>query len=295
MLDIPLDYYKIFCKVVQSGSMTKAAGELFITQPAVSMVIRELENKLNGQLLTRTQKGVTPTYEGKVLYEHISSALQLIERAEEKYTSVKSLHEGEIKIGASDTLTDKFLLKYIERFSKLYPNINIKITNRISTETAKLLRDGEVDVGFVNLPIQCDKSVEVIECMDIHDCLICGSAYKHLVQKGIHISNIADYPLILLEGASSTRRFLNQYALKAGITLNPILELGSSDLLLKFTKINFGLTFVIQEFSEEHIDDVHLFSVPLTPKPKTRHIGMIKIKNVEFSDATKAFTAMILA
>ena len=83
--DIPLDLYKIFCIVVRTGNMSSAAKELFISQPAVSMSIRQLEERMGAPLLIRTTKGVHTTPEGGVLYEYLEQALALIKTAENKY------------------------------------------------------------------------------------------------------------------------------------------------------------------------------------------------------------------
>ena len=84
-VDVSLDLYRIFCAVVRTGNMSAAARELFISQPAVSMSIRQLEDRMGSPLLVRTAKGVYPTAEGKLLYTYLEQALGLIQAAEEKY------------------------------------------------------------------------------------------------------------------------------------------------------------------------------------------------------------------
>lgn len=98
--DISLDLYRIFCAVVRTGNMSRAAKELYISQPAVSMAVRQLEERMGGELLVRTARGVYPTAEGKTLYTYLSQAMGLIQAAEDKYFQMLNMETGELKIGA---------------------------------------------------------------------------------------------------------------------------------------------------------------------------------------------------
>ncbi len=292
-LDISLDLYKIFCVVVRTENMSLAAKELFISQPAVSMAIRQLEDKYRKPLLVRSSKGIRPTAEGKMLYDYLVQALSLIQTAEDKYFQMASLNDGEIKIGASDTILSNYLLPYINVFMKRYPKITVKMTNNLTKETINLLKIGEVDIGFINLPVTHNDHFELSECMQLHDSLLCGERYKHLRQTGINLKNINDYPLLMLERGSSTRSFLDGYAEMSGVILKPAIELGSTDLLIKFAKINLGLTFAAREFLTKEINSGELFEIPITPKIPHRSIGLIKLTGIPLSYAAAKFVDIL--
>ncbi|MCI1959937.1 MAG: LysR family transcriptional regulator [Clostridia bacterium] len=292
--NIPLDLYRIFCVVVRTGNMSAAAKELFISQPAVSMSIRQLEDRMGSPLLVRTTKGVRTTPEGRVLFEYLDQALKLISTAEGKFLEMVNLKTGEIKIGASDTVIHNFLMSYLEKFNTQNSNINIKVTNKTTYESLKLLKSGAVDLCFINLPIKEDSDFEIIPCMTVHDCLIGGTKYKDLATSGIKLKNINKYPLLLLEDLSNSRRYIDSYAQKNGVVLKPIIELASSDLLLEFTKINLGLTYIIKEFEGKKIDNKTVFEIPVTPPIPSRNIGLVKLKNVPLSHAAKGFESLLL-
>mgnify|MGYP000415243998 CR=1 FL=1 len=97
-VDVSLDLYRIFCAVVRTGNMSAAARELFISQPAVSMSIRQLEDRMGSPLLVRTAKGVYPTAEGKLLYTYLEQALGLIQAAEEKYYQMVHMEMGDFDV-----------------------------------------------------------------------------------------------------------------------------------------------------------------------------------------------------
>ena len=287
-LDISLDLYKIYCAVVRTGNMSAAAKELYISQPAVSMSVRQLEDRMGSPLLIRTTKGVRTTPEGSMLYEYLEQALSLIKTAEKKYFEMVNLEDGEIRIGASDTVIANYLMPYLEKFNNIYPNINIKVTNKTTYESLKLLKNGSVDLCFVNLPIENSNEFDIIECIEIHDCLVGGSKYRELAETGIKLSEINKYPLLLLEDLSNTRRYIDKLALENSIELHPIIELGSSDILLDFVKINLGLTFTIKEFTKA-IDNENIFEIPLTPPVPPRSVGLVKLKGVALSNSAKGF------
>lgn len=292
-IDVSLDLYRIFCMVVKLGNMSAAAKELYISQPAVSMAIKQLEDRMGNVLLVRTAKGVYPTTEGKVLYTYLEQALCWIQAAEEKYFQLVNMEMGELKIGASDTVIANFLLPYLEEYHRLYPDINIKVTNKTTYESLRLLKNGSVDICFVNLPIVPEDDLEIVPCMEIQDVLVGGERYRQLAQIGLHIRELPQYPLLLLEDLSNSRRYLNRYAEENGVVLNPILELGSSDLLVSFAKINLGLTYVIKEFVQPELQLGKLYEIPLEPPIPKRSIGMVRLKNVSFSHAMKGFLDLI--
>jgi len=290
--DISLDSYKIFCAVVRTGSMSSAAKQLFITQPAVSMAVKQLEEKLGKPLVTRSPKGISPTAEGAVMYDYINRAFGLIDAAEKKYTEMAELKSGEIKIGASDTIMSRFLLPYIERYLADHPAINFKITNRTSFGTVNLLKNAQVDMGFVNLPLEKDPGLEVSECFKIRDCLIGGTKFSHLKTKTVTFKELSDLPLMLLERDSTSRRAQDRFAAANGFSLTPAIELGSSDLLARCVRINLGVAIVTKEFTD--IDDETVFEIPFAPRFPERAIGLIKIKGAALSHAAGSFAEMFM-
>ena len=290
-MNISLEYYKIFCKVAECKSMTAASQELYITQPAVSMAIKTLEDRLGGKLFFRTAKGIVLTTEGKTLYEQISAGLSTIQKAEEGYSRALALSGGEIRIGASDTICSYYLIPYLERFNQLYPEIAIKVVNRMSGAIIKLLCEGEIDIGFVNLPLDSGDQTEIYRCMEIHDAVIGGTKYKGLSLSGAEELN--NYPLLLLEKGSASRKFIDETVQAAGSALHPLIELGSNDMLVRFARINLGLAVIPHEFIQDELDGKTLFEIPVKGIPP-RHIGMAVRKGMPLSSSAAAFRQYFL-
>ena len=149
-MNIDLELYKTFYIVAKHKHMTKASEELHISQPAISQSIKKLEEQLDGTLFLRSNKGMELTEEGKMFFEYVKGALELIDNAEKEFTSFKTLDKGEIKIGCSTTLTKLILMDSIEKFHQDFPNININITNELTSKLIKDLKMGKLDFVIFN-------------------------------------------------------------------------------------------------------------------------------------------------
>ena len=290
---ISLDTYKIFCAVARTGNMSSAAKELFISQPAVSMAVKQLEERLGGQLLVRTPKGVRLTPEGRVLFNYLDMAFNMVKTAEHKYFELANLEKGEVRIGASDVVISGYLMPYIEKFSKAYSDIRIKVVNKTTYESLELLKRGVIDMCFVNLPIEAGDDMEITKCVRIHDCLIGGTKYRELAETGVKLSELSNYPLLLLEDMSNTRKQLDRFAAENGIFFKPIIELASYDLLIQFARINLGLTFIIREFDNSSIDGENIFEIPVEPQLAQRYVGLVMLKNAALSFAARRFVELL--
>lgn len=289
---VKLDLYKVFCEVGKCKSFSKAAKKLYMTQPAVSQAIMQLEEELKIRLFTRTYRGVTLTNEGEILFEYASAAINLINVGEEKILETKNLTMGELKIGVGDTISRHFLLPYLEEFHKNHPNIKFKIINSTTSELCEILKSGEIDIAICNFPIE-DSSLELRECIDIHDIFVCGEKYKEITDKNLSFEEIFKLPLIILEPKSNSRAYVEKYMSSRGLEITPEIELGSHDLLLEFAKINLGIACVIKEFSQDYLGEKLLYEVKTEEEIPKRSIGMCFLKSVPLSPASTRFAEIL--
>ncbi|MCF6460394.1 LysR family transcriptional regulator [Clostridium sp. Cult3] len=287
-MSIKLDLYKIFCEVAKCGSFSKAAKSLYMTQPAISQAIMQLESDLEVRLFTRTPRGVVLTNEGEILFEYVNSGINLIDVGEKKVMESKNLMAGELRIGVGDTISRYFLLPFLEKFHCEYPKIKLKVINRTTLELTDLLKSGEVDMAICNLPVK-DFALEIIGLMDIHDIFVCGEKYKDRVSIPLSFNEIADLPLILLEPKSNSRLYVEKYIQSKGVKIEPEIELGSHDLLLEFARINLGISCVVKEFSKEYLKNKLIYEVKLSEEIPKRAIGVCFLKTVSLSPAATKF------
>lgn len=288
---VKLDAYRIFYEVAKHRSFSKAARSLYMTQPAVSQAIMNMERELGTRLFTRTSKGVNLTNDGRLLYEYVSSAINLISVGERKLAESRDLLTGEMKIGVGDTISRYYLLPYLEIFHNSSPNINLKIINRTTMELCAMLKSGEIDLAVCNLPVK-DSALSVRKCIDIHDIFVCGEKYKYLCSSPVELEELAKLPLIFLERKSNSRQYVERFLASKGIKIQPEIELGSHDLLLEFAKYNFGISCVIEEFSTEYVNSGQLYKIELTEEIPKRAIGFCYLKSVSLSNAARRFVSI---
>jgi Transcriptional regulator len=277
---------------VVTGSISKAAKELYTSQPAVSQSIKALEDKLGGKLFARTPKGVTLTVEGKVFFQYIEQGYHLIKTAEQKFLEMQNLQKGQIRIGVSDTLCKYLLIDYLEKFNEMYPEIRIHVTNQTTFEIIDLIKGGKIDLGVINLPVNGEELV-VTEVLTIQDCFIVGEKFKELSLSTLSLQDLCDYPLVLLEKESNSRRFIDRYAENNGVKLFPEIELGTVDLLIQFAKRGLGIACVVKNFISEELAKGEVFEIGVQEKIPERTIGIASLKGVPVSAAVKKFIELI--
>ena len=208
-MDINYELYKVFYYVADTLSFSEASKQLFISQSAVSQSIKALEKKLDQVLFTRSTKKVQLTPEGEILLRHIEPAINLIKRGESQIMETASTG-GQIRIGASDTICRYFLVPYLERFHKAFPNAHIKVTNATSIKCTELLENGQVDLIVANYPnVYLGSLASFRKIRDFHDVFIANQSFAELQGKKLSLKELQRYPIIMLDRKSTTSEFLH--------------------------------------------------------------------------------------
>lgn len=294
MFSIHLEYYKIFYYVVKTGSFTKAAEYLCISQPAVSQTMKLLERNLEISLFIRTGKGVKLTYEGKILYSYVERGYEAIELGEETLLKIKEYERGEIRIGASDMTLRFFLLPYLERFHEAYPNIKVTVTNAPTPETLLYLADGKIDFGIVSGPFERKQDLQSVPVKKIEDVFIVGSRFFHLARRTVDLKSLEEMPMICLEPNTSTRKYMDAFLAENKVELRPEFELATSDMIVQFTLRNLGIGCVVHDFAKEFIGEGRLAVLKFNQKIPARNICVITSAKNPISVAAQQLLQMIL-
>ena len=292
-MDIRLDNYKIFNEVANKLSFSKASESLFITQSAVSQSIKTLETALGTQLFIRDPKNIKLTNQGQSLYHYTKIGIESILQGENLIKRNNNLEDGQLRISASDTISNHLLVEHLELFTTYFPNVKLKIINRTSLDSINLLKSGKVDLCFVNLPIE-DDSVNVKSFYKIHDIFVAGSKFNYLKNKTLTLEELSLLPLIFLEDTSNSRIYVDNFFKENNIKLVPEIELGSHDSLLEFAKSNIGVSCVSKELSKNAISGDDLFEIKTDFKIPPRGIGICTLKNFQSTPASSKFMEMIL-
>ena len=244
MIDINYELYKVFYHVASTLNFSEASKQLFISQSAVSQSIKTLERKLDQTLFIRSTKKVQLTPEGEILMRHIEPAMNLIQKGEAQLLEAASTG-GQIRIGASDTICRYFLIPYLERFHKSFPNAHIKVINQTSVKCTELLKNGLVDLIVVNYPNNyLGNPSSVIRIKRFRDVFVASDTYSELKGKKLSFRQLLKYPILMLDKNSTTNEFLHRLFQQHQLDLVPEIELTSNDLLIDLARIGLGIAFI---------------------------------------------------
>ena len=291
---VNLELYRVFYTVAKCGSLTKAAEELYISQPAVSQAIKQLEAQLGGKLFNRTHKGMELSEKGgKLIFPIVEKALELFENAEEKFVELKDTATGSLRICASDTVLTHILLPKIKEYNEKYPQVKLVLHNRTSSETIELLKNKKCDLGFVNLPIE-DNDVNLSSSItELHDVFVANSSFIELKDKDIEFKRLQDYPLLMLELTTSTRQAIVNFAHSIGVHLHPEIEVASLELMVELAKSGMGIACIPREFVKRELEEGSLFEIKTNQSLPTRAIGLALPKGESMTFAVKEFIKML--
>ena len=275
-MDQNLSQYRIFYAVAKAGNISRAAKELYISQPAISKSISKLEDSLNTVLFTRNSRGVQLTDEGQVLFEHTRDAFEELAKGEQELKRIREFNMGHIRIGVSNTLCRFIMVKYLKGFIEQYPHIKITIESQPTTQTLSMLEQQRIDIGLV-VEQKSAKSMNFIPVMDIEDIFVATPSYLEnlKLREGADTDVFQSGNLMLLDKNNIPRHYIDDYMSVNEIVANNLLEVTTMDLLIEFARIGLGIGCVIKEFVKEDLDSGRLTQLKLDTPIHKRTVGFL--------------------
>jgi len=285
-----LSSYWIFYTVANAGNISKAAKELYISQPAISKSIQKLEESLNCKLFSRSSRGVILTDEGNLLYDHVKEAFETLSMGEDKLKRSIELGVGHIQIGVSSTLCKYMLLPYLSEFIHQNPHISISISCQSTNETLRLLDDNKIDIGLIGKP-ESLKGLIFDHLSDIEDTFVATPEYlANLAERGIEKDEVLEHAtLMLLDKNNVTRRYIDDYFQENLIDVSDTIDISDMGLLIDFAKIGVGVACVIKSFVSRELAKGKLEEIPLEISIPKREVGFAYKENVKHSKALESF------
>lgn len=292
---VDLDLYRVFYTVAKCGSLTKAAEELYISQPAVSQAIKQLESQLGGKLFNRVSRGMELTETGgKQMFDIVEQALKMLDSAEDRFRERRNIATGQIRIAAADTIVTHFLMRYIKKYHEIYPNVNIIFKNSTTKEALEMIKSNKADIGMVNLPIYDKDVIMTGQTGIIEDIFVASDKYKELFDKNLSLRDLPDYPVLMLDGTTSTTKEINDFFDSMSIKIVPEFEAGSIELLIEMAKNGLGIACVPRRYVLDELAKKELHEVKVTPSLPLRATGVIIRGEIEeHSFAVKEFIKVL--
>jgi len=287
------DYYKIFYYVGKHKNITRAAVELYSSQPAVTRAIQNLETELGCRLFVRNKNGVEFTHEGKTLFEYVSIAHNQLLKGEDEVSHLISAESGTIYIGTTVTALHSFLFDVIDDFHLKHPNVKFKINTGSNNGTIEKLKTGIFDIAFVSTPCNTSKSLNTVNVCRFNDILLAGNHFSQLKNKTLALDELKNYPFVCLRHSMQLRQFIDDFFAENDIAFIPDIEADSADLLLPMIIHNFGLGFAPEGMAEKAVTRGEVFRIRLEKELPERFIFMVTDPNHPQTNASREFSKMI--
>lgn len=284
------ELYKIFYTVAETGSISGAAKELFVTQPAVSKAVKNLEGSLGVKVFQRNARGVSLTAEGKVLYEHVAQAFKQLDEGEKLMKQLREKAYGAIRIGISNTLCKYYLIPHLKAFHQVYPKLKIEIVNRTSTETVKMLEEGLLDCAIISA-MDFPDGLKYRPLRTIHDIFV---AKRKPPKSVMRLKDLEGESMLLLEKKNATREHLESFLKAEAMDLTVDIEISSMEFLVEFAKIGLGVASVIEEFVTDDLEDGSLYHWPMENEVPKRSLGLLVVQDRSHSIACRTFMDFML-
>lgn len=283
------DYYKIFYYVAKYQNFTKAARVLGSNQPNVTHAMNRLEEQLDCVLFIRSNRGVTLTPEGELLYARISSAAVQIQEAEEELSASATLEHGSISISATETALNIYLSDKLRSFHEDFPKIRLRISNHSTPQAVQAVRNGEVDFAVVSTPAVADAPLNIVELEQFREILVGGRTFTALASQTLSLKELGAYPLISLSEESMTRTFYRQFFLQHDAVLRPDTEAATTDQMLTLVRSELGLAFVPEPMTRNALKAREIVQLTLNEPIPPRSICLVYDRHRPLNTAARAF------
>lgn len=271
-MNVNYEYYKVFYYVGKYQNITKAAQALESNQPNVTRVMKLLESELGCKLLLRSNKGISLTEKGELLYERVSAAFFQIQAAEEELNRDGKLIEGTIILGTTETALHLILFQKLKEFKRDNPKVRFQIYNYSTKDAISELTRGAIDISVVTSPFSVRKHIKSEKVLEFKDVLICGSAYADLTRKKRHLTELAGYPWVCLGKNTATYDMTSDFFLKNGVVLRPDIEVATSDLMVPMIRNNLGIGYVPKQLVWAELEAGGVYRVPVYEEMETRTV-----------------------
>lgn len=283
-----LEELKTFIAVVEYENFTKAGESINLSQPSVSVHIKNLESYFNTELITRSvkKKTIAITESGVLLYKRAKEILKLLENTKDELKNVSNTIKGHLKIGASLTIGEYFLPGFLSEFSKEYPDVEIELLIENTTNICDKIKNLKIDVGLIE---GVAPSFDFNQNYFLEDRMVLMLPYNDpMVSKEFSYTLLKDRRWIARENGSGTREYLNMFLTTKEIIPKSMMVLGSNYSVKEAVKNNLGITLISNYVAEEGVKNKELSVIELKENYK-RHFSYITPKDIMSSKATDVF------
>ena len=286
---------QVFYTVAKQLSFTKAAELLYMTQPAVTFQIKQLEEHFNTRLFERSHSKITLTPAGEVAMEYAERILNLSSEMDTRLGEMTGQISGTLLVGASTTIAEYMLPRLLGDFKAQYPNVHARLMVANSEAIEAKIADHTLDVGLIEAPSHHPQLTSHACC---EDELVAICSAKHPVAQYTSITpvQLAELPYVSRESGSGTREVMDDYFRKNGVQpedLHIVMELGSPEAIKGAVEAGLGIAIVSRATIQKEIKLGDLIAIPLEPR-LNRPLSMVNAKEKFRSRLLQTFLEFVI-
>jgi DNA-binding transcriptional LysR family regulator len=288
---LDIRHLKYFSEVARLLSFTKAAAALHVSQPSLSKAIKNLEEELNVPLFYRSSRQLELTDAGKAVLKNAKNVLEAFSNLTSELTDILELKKGEIRIGIPPIMGAVFFSKLISEFKKVYPLVEITLTEVGSKIIKQRVEEGSLDIGLIcSLPQQSD-SFEIIKLLNDPLMAITHSRHALAAKQKIYFSELKDEAFILYRNDFSLHDSIVEECTKNGFYPNVVCESSQKDFMLEMVESNIGVSLFPGKICNK-INNPNIAVLPFHDAKVCLELGMIWKKNRHLPFAVREFISM---
>jgi len=286
-LNISLNSFFVFHEVVKFKSFSRAAEELFVSQPAVSKHIRQLEQQIGLGLIRRGRGGFDLTEAGEILFKHTHKFCSHLMEIENALNTLKKDHQGVLKIGTTESYSKCLMPKLLSGFQIAYPSIKITLEVGNSEKIEKSLLDYESNIGLIGL-VKASSRFESVRFLKEELVLIVSPNHPLAKRKTVSLKGIEGYPFIIRAKGSTTRKILLHAFEEFDIHPSLLIEAGSSEFIKQWVSEGKGMSIIVKRLGEDEKKRGMIKVIPLLEKLYLE-VAVLFLKEERANPAIKAF------
>ena len=258
---------QVFYTVAKQLSFTKAAEALFMTQPAVTFQVKQLEEQFNTRLFDRSHGRIALTSAGELVFDYAERILKLSAELEIRMAEMSGEVSGPLLIGASLTIGEFILPRVIGEFKARYPRVQMHLTVGNSETIENRVADRSIDLGFIESPSH-SPSLETQIIGEDELVVICAPGHELARNRRLVPAQLAGRPYVSREVGSGTREFADRHFRQHGVSLdelNVVMELGSTVAIKSVVETGLGFSIVSRATVPKELRLGTLVAIPLEP------------------------------
>lgn len=285
--------FKAFICVAEVGSISKASERLFVSQPALTKSIKQLENELGGQLFERKSRGVVLTTSGKYIYDRVKPLMDEVDDIYKYFDNVNKLKTGVLRIGTTTSNINFLLSHTLNKFITKFPNIEIKIRRGEYRNLISQLKNHEIDLAVLDGE-QVKPDLKIVKSYSVSYNVVGNNKFNNkFLKKSLTREEFAKQPLALIGKAHTSRTNIDSYFAKYNINLAPKYEMENYGLIIDLIKKGVAIGIVNPEYFETELEKKEIFVLKTDFEMEKRTIAVVEVEQSENNPAKEQFIKLL--